>query len=118
MNLDDIAVPSNFAALQAILRSMMPPECIQRDGHPGRTIALDSPDEYVDITTADDNERDAIRAWWTSFSAYVRERGGHEIVWGVRPEREVSRNFAANKLRYAMYGRLFIAKVPVPEVTW
>jgi hypothetical protein len=120
MNLDDIAVPSNFAALTAILRSMMPPECTQRDGHPGRTIALDLADEYDAIVVGADSERDALRAWWTRFVAYVKARGGHQIIWGTKPyiERQPQPETGTGTGRYEVAARLFIAKTPAPEVTW
>lgn len=135
MNLDDIAVPSNFAALTAILRSMMPPECIQRDGYPGHTTAINSTDEYVEHLAIGKSARDAVRAWWTWFAAYVKERGGHAIIWRARPEYATEafdaddfagmlddppakHGFVDGETMHKVYGRLFIAKVPAPEVTW
>ena len=133
MTLDDITPPSNFLALKAIFRSMLPPEWTQRDGYPSN-IEITSGGEYVEITSGaihrqegevdegSDTESAAVLAWWSNFVSYAKEFGGREIVWRIRPEFDShvypeidfvtgETHPRAGQRVYRVYARLYIPKV-------
>lgn len=119
MNLGSIAVPSNFLGLQAVLRSMMPPDCVQRDAIAVSATPADGTGLYYEIIAGPrETEREAVRAWWAEFVTYATGRGGHEIIWRVRPELTTDREPETGKIGHTVHARFFIAKVDPPVVTW
>lgn len=114
MTLDDIAVPSNFLGLQAVFRAMLPASYVQRDG--AAQPFTDTNELYYEILVGPrESEREAVRAWWQEFVTYAKARGGHEIVWRVRPEISKERDFSTASMSFSIYARLFIAKGDASE---
>jgi hypothetical protein len=108
MTLDDITPPSNFLALKAIFRSMLPPGWTQRDGYPGPTTEVKGGGEYWEIRGGGSTEAEAVGAWWRNFVSCAKDSDGQEIVWRIRPELESHRDFASQEIVHRAYARLFL----------